>query len=394
MTRLKGLRLFALIVLFFATSRLSGSDLGQLARDLAGRISALPNATGTINLTIRENETVSATELRELRRLVVEELRKRHVKVSQEPGALTIALSFSEALRGRLLIAEIRTGETPDAIILPGPARSSAHAPLRRVSLLKSLVWRQDEPILDFVLLSHRILILSPGRIALIQNEGQGWNEQSSWDFPGVEHLPRDPRGRLLLIGSEFRAYLPRHVCHATVEPGSRLDCEPSDGGWPVVPADPSDTRLRLAAGRNYFDRLQTSKGAPADLPPFYAAAVLPGQAGPVWALTTLEGGTRFYDSRSAEIGRTKGWGPNLASLDVPECGSWILAVTDTEAGKEALQAFQWVTDHPIAGSERVELEGVPTALWADEGGRVRLVTRDLESGRYAAWSVALVCAD
>jgi len=107
-----------------------------------------------------------------------------------------------------------------------------------------------------------------------------------------------------------------------------------------------------------------------------------------------MDGNTRFYNSRSAEIGRTNSWGPNLASAQVPDCGSWVLAVIESEAGKEALQAFQWMTDHPMAGSERLELDGVSTALWADEGNRVRLVTRDLKSGRYVAWSVALVCAD
>jgi len=393
-TRRKGLPLLVLIILFFTMSRMSGSDVEQLARELAERISALPKVTDSIRLTTRENGTVPAAELQELRRLVIQELRKRRVKLSQEPTAPAVTMSFSEGVKGRLLIAEIQAGEAPDAIILPVPGGSSAIAPVRHVSLQKSLVWRQDQPILDFVLLPNKIVILSPEKISLIQNEEHGWKEQYSWDLSAVEHLPRDPRGRLLVTGSEFRAYLPQHECHAPVEPGSRMECEPSDRGWPVIPADPADAHLRLAPGRNYFVQLRTSKGSTAEFPPFYGAASLPGTKGPIWAVSTLQGDTRVYDSRSAEIARAKGWGPNLASADVPECGSWILAITESEGGKEALQAFQWATDRPLAGSERLELEGVSTALWADEGSRVRLVTRDLRSGRYAAWSVALVCAD
>ncbi len=394
MTGRKGLPLSVLIIFFFAASRVNGSDLGQLARDLAERISALPIATGSIRLDTRENGTVSFSELRQFRQLVVDELKKRRVKLSQEPGTRTIVITFGEGLRGKLVIAETQTGDGPDAIILPIPAGSSATAPFRRVSLQKSLVWRQDEPILDFVLLPGKMVILSAQKISLIQNEEPGWKEQYSWDLGAIEHLPRDPRGRLLLTGSEIRAYLPRHECHAAAEPGSALACDPSEAGWPVVPADPSDSRIRLAAGRNYFDQLRTPKGVSAGLPPFYAAALMRGQAGPMWAITTLGGDTRIYDSRPVEIARTSGWGPNLTSGEVPGCGSWLLAVTDSEGGKEALQAFQWMTDRPIAASERLELEGVSTALWADEGNRVRLVTRDLKSGRYAAWSVALVCAD
>ncbi|MFB3903199.1 MAG: hypothetical protein ACE15E_07085 [Acidobacteriota bacterium] len=383
-----------LMILFFAASQLRGCDLEQLARDLAGRISALPDMTGSVNLAARETGTASDAELRELRRLVAEELNKRRVKLSQEPAALNIVISFSEALRGRLLIAEVRAGETPDAVILPCPARSSLHAPRRRVSLQRSLVWRQDEPILDFALLPQSTLILSPRRISLFRNEEQGWKEQYSWDLSAVEQLPRDPRGRLLVSGAELRVYLPQHECHAALEPGNSLACEPGGAGWPIAQADASGTYLRLVPGRNYFDQLRSSKGAPPSVPPFYAAAVLAGPKAPLWAVTGLDGETRFYDSRPAEIGRTKGWGPDLASAEVPECGTWIVAITGSEAGQEALQAFQWVTGHPVAGSERLELEGVSTALWPDEGNRVRLVTRDLKSGKYAAWSVALVCAD
>ncbi len=388
------MRSLVLIILLIAISRLYGSDLEQLARDLAERIAALPEVTDSIRLIAPDNGAISGNELRELRRMVGEELKKRHLKLSQEPAALTIEMTFTESLRGRLLVAEIRAGQEPNAIVLPVPAGPSTIATVRRVSLQRSLVWRQDDPILDFAALPGKILILSPTRISLIENQEHGWKEQCSWDLGGVDRLPRDPRGRLLLNGSEFRAYLPRNECHAAAEPGSQLQCEPSDRGWPVLPADPADTRVRLSAGRNYFDQLRSAKPVPADLPAFYAAAVVSGQKGPVWAVSTVEGETRFYDSRSPEIYRTKAWGPNLASLEVPECGSWFLAITEAEAGKESLQAFQWAGDRPVAGSERVELEGVSTALWADEGNRVRLVTRDLKSGRYAAWSVALACAD
>jgi hypothetical protein len=386
--------LLVLIVLVLAASRVNGSDLGQLARDLADRISALHIATGALRLETREDGSADAAELRELRQLVADELKKRHVQFSREPGAPTIRISFSEGLRGRLLIAQIQESESSDAIILPVPAGSPGSAPLQRVSLQKSFVWRQDEPILDFVLLPGKVLILSPTKVSLVENQENGWKEQYSWDLGTVEHLPRDPRGRLLLSDSEFTAYLPRHECRAAAEPGSRLQCEPSDRGWPIIPADPFDARLRIAAGRNYFDQLQTSNGSPPGWPPFYAAATIREQAGTGWAITTLAGNARIYDSRLVEIGQTRLWGPNLASAEVPECGNWLLAVIDSEGGKEALQAFQWVTDRPVAGSERLELEGVSTALWADGENRVRLVTRDLKSGRYAAWKVALVCAD
>ena len=306
MIRRKGLPSLVLIILFLAVSRVCGSDLEQLARDMAERIAALPNMAESIRLTSRETPAGSSSELRELRRMIADELKKRHLKISQEPaGSLTITLTMGESLRGRLLIAEIQTSDEPNAIIIPVRAGSSTANPSRRVSLQKSLVWRQDEPILDFVSQPGKILVLSPTRIALIQNQGQGWKEQYSWDLGSVERLPRDPRGRLLLSGSDFRAYLPRTECRASLEPGSALTCEPSDRGWPVTPGDPSDTRIRLAAGRNYFDQLRSRNFSPADLPPFYSAAIISGQTGPMWAVATVEGETRFYDARLSG-GRTE----------------------------------------------------------------------------------------
>jgi len=372
-----------------------GADLTQLSKDIAGRIASRRPRPESIRVLTCGTPGAHQSKLRQVRQILEQELRRRRLNLVEEAAALTVTLSFGEGLKGRILIAEVnaleqRDLDAKDIIIVPIPAE----APSRGISFQKSLLWRQNQPILDFVVQGDRLWILSPRRISALENIEHGWKERTGWDLENVEHVQRDPRGRLFVDSTGLRAFLPGVQCEGNAEPGSRVTCSTTDRGFPATPSDPTLATIRLAPGRNYFDQLRTSRGLVRDLPSFYTVAVVSGPGGPVWALSDLGRRTRIYNSTFSEIGQASGWTSELASAELGECGSWILAGTENGDGQEGLQAFQWIGDRPVAGGERLELDGVVTALWPDGGNRVRLVERNLESGGYAAWSVTLICVN
>jgi hypothetical protein len=382
------------VVSFFGSDAV-GQDLKTSVVELGKRIMVSLPSGAVVGLTIRETGLPEGkAEAQRVITMLETELRKARVRVARTPDAatLTIRVGLSEGLQGRLLIAELPAETAPDAIILPLTASSSATRSLRPVSLRQSLLWRQSEPILDVVLDSGRLWVLSPSSLALYEGQSGAWKEKTRWALDAATGF-RDPRGRLDTIGDSPIVLLPGWECAPAGGAEARLACHPTDRGWPI---NRSDRRAAMfpKSGRNYFERLQTDAGVATGAPPFFSAAFVPGgEAGGAWALACLDGVTRILDASFRPKTTVADWGSDLAGFDSESgCAPGLIAVLSRDDGRDALQAFRLSGSRLEPASEALDLDGAVSALWAETSTRAALVVK--EKNAYAASLLDISCAD
>jgi hypothetical protein len=356
-----------------------GGDMAGAARDLA-RTVADAVAHVPVAVTVKNLSTLSAGETAEIRRVFESEL-----KPAGQPAA-EVQLTISENLTQFLLVAEIdRHGERQ--VLLESwprtPAPSTAAAPDKtpRVTLEKKLLWEQDQPILDAAQTADALLVLDATRVLLVR----GGDRQSA-PIPATHPWPRDMRGRLSAGNSTFTAYLPGTICRGSTQPQLSLECHDSDDPWLLAPG----AIAIFTPDRNLFQgHLDIEPGGARDLPPFYSAAPV----GDAWIFAAADGRAQVY-TRSWELAANiDQWGSDIAGIQTP-CGLRILATRSTSLSEpDAIQSYeiQLSGDRPNPAGPALDFSGPIVALWS-AGNSATAVSRDLQTGRYAAYSLAPIC--
>jgi hypothetical protein len=409
---------------------------GDAVRELAARIVSRIGVHATLTLTVRNLSSLGADEASEVRSALRAELRHQGVRLvvpEQAQGRDLTAptakrgrpdravVTLSENVQGYLWVAEIRPSRvkpedsgTPEVVMLE-VMRSGKRQPVQAptsLALRKSLVWEQDGPILDFAAVEPSgsvSLVLSLSKISLVRRRTQPGlaNEAAAQTEPSIllphtRPWPRDPRGRLV-IGPDhsFDAYLPGVKCRGNVQtdvtPALTLDCQDADDAWPV---GSGVARVGLVTGRNFFDgRLTTSDGKGREVPPFFSAAELPsqevlGKSGPLWVFGGLDGRVRVTINGSG-LAAFEGWGSDLAPIKADCAHSWlVLSDTARESIEpDAVRAYEIARGEAVAASPAVDFAGPVTALWSEgDGSSALAVSRNLETGRYEAYSLSISC--
>jgi hypothetical protein len=357
-------------------------DMGGAARDLARTVAAAV-AHEPVAVTVKNLSTLGAGETAEIRRVFESEL-----KAAGQP-ATEVQLTISENLTQFLLIAEIhRAGERQ--VLLESwprtPAASTA-APRdkpARVTLEKKLLWEQDQPILDAAQTGDALLVLDGTRVLLVRGE-----ERQSAPIPATHAWPRDLRGRLSVSNTAFTARLPGTICRGGTQPQLSLECHDSQDPWLLAPG----AIALFAPDRNLFQgHIDIEPGGARDLPPFYSAA----PAGDAWIFVAADGRAHVYTQAWESAGTIDQWGSDIAGIQTP-CGVRILATRPaTLAEPDAIQAYELGAGGPINSAlnpagPALEFSGPITALWS-AGNSATAVSRDLQTGRYAAFSLAPTC--
>ncbi len=356
-------------------------DMGSAARDLARSVAA---AVGhdPVTLSVKNASTLRAAEVAEIRRAFESEL-----KAAGQPAA-DVQLTISENLTQFLLVGEIHRGGERQVLFESWPRTPAAGNPVAdkpvRVTLEKKLLWEQDQPILDVAQPAGGVLILDGARVLLVRGD-----ERQSAQIPRTQPWPRDLRGRLSVSDTTFTAYLPGTICRGGTEPRLSLDCVDSQDPWLLAPG----AIARFAPERNLFQgHVDIQPGGVRDLPPFYSAA----PAGDGWIFAGADGRAHFYTRSWEPAGAIEQWGSDIAAVATP-CGAHILATRGTRmAEPDAIQAFELDATAPMGSAPNpagpaLEFSGPITALWS-AGSTATAVSRDLETGRYAAFSLAATC--
>jgi hypothetical protein len=214
--------------------------------------------------------------------------------------------------------------------------------------------------------------------------------------IPVTRAWPRDLRGRLLAQGDAYQAYLPGLTCNGNAGGGISIMCREATL-WPIGAGPRMLGFAQFTPARNYFDgRVIAPNGSPVSVPPFFSAAGFQAGGAPAWALAGVDGQTHLYN---APVKNSSAWaavGNGIAGLE-SDCGgrSQVLASAAGDSTvSDSVSAYDVIDGAPRATGDAVAFPGPVTALWpAAERGVAFAVSRDLRSGRYAAFRLAITCA-
>jgi len=347
------------------------------ARDLARTVAAAL-AHEPVAVTVKNLSALSAADTAEIRRVFESEF-----KAAGQPAA-EVQLTISENLTQFLLVAEIRRGGDRQLLLESWPRTPAApNAKPARVTLEKKLLWEQDQPILDAAQTAGAMLVLDATRVLMVRGA-----ERQSAPIPATHPWPRDSRGRLSVSDTAFTAYLPGTICRGSTQPQLSLACRDSQDPWLLAPG----AIAVFAPDRNVFQgHIDIEPGGPRDLPPFYSAA----PAGDGWIFAAAEGRAHVYSHSWEAAANIDQWGSDIAAIQTP-CGPRILATRPTSLTEpDAIQPYQLGPEPtgaaPYPAGPALEFSGPITALWS-AGNSATAVSRDRQTGRYAAFSLAPNC--
>ncbi len=383
------------------------ADRTQPVADLAKQIAAI-TGPGPVELTMRNLSSLSAEELPAIRKMLERDLRGYGVRVSDTQSATAIRVTLSENASGGLWVAEVQEGtEVQVAMISVSLRRSNETQAGVGIMLRKSLIWQQQEPVLDTLTLqsadSRRMLVLEPRRLVSYAMSGSTWTREQEFAITHSRPFPRDMRGRLLGgQGHLFNAYLPGVLC--TGDQSEKLltvSCSDSDDPWPLSsPLETQNTVLQKAfysATRNYFTGV-LAPGFGMQLQPFYDSTIFPRPNGTAMLFNGIDGKVVMAENNILKpVAGTRDWGSDLVSIR-SGCGSGtqVLVSASGVAPIDSVRAYEIPGREAVPVSPPLALEGPVMALRpSEESTAVTLVVRTGTRGqtqRYEVYRVSALC--
>ncbi len=361
--------------LWLAPCAEAAEDLASAAREL-GRKTVGVVGRDAVAVSWRNLSSLGAADVLRARGAFDGALRDGGAR-SMESASGDARVTISENQTAYLLVEELWRGDDRQVWMASWPRTGGERATFAAATVDKKLLWEQDDPILDAAVAGDSVIVLTPA--ALIRTA-----PLQSAPLPATKAGPRDPRGRLRVLGAAIHANLPGVTCSGTVEPLS-VSCKPGDEPWTVDSAGRALLLANFAAGRNYFDgRVVSQAGARKTIPPFYSAAAADG----IWIVAAVDGRAVLFDSAMEPAGNAGvAWGSDVAGSDTLCGGAPVVLASRAGDGADAIQAFAVVNRTPVALGQAVEMPGRVTALWAPGIAVVR------NGAKYQAYSITVGCA-
>ncbi len=395
-----------LSVFFFLPVLLQADDLAGNEQQLARKIAAI-TGPGAVALTVENHSSLTAKETETVRNGLRASLESLSVHiVAEDQAAASISVTLSENPQSYVWAAMIRVGsETNAALVsMPRPERSGLKSDSFPITLRKTPLWEQAEPILDVVVLQEtpeptELAVLDTEAVTFYVRRTNKWITEQRLPISHTRPWPRDPRGRLLVARDRtVEAYLPGVRCGMTKQSVLALDCRNSDDPWPIGGGAEASGSLPQSgfytAKRNFFTGDVTPHiGKFATVPKFYSAAAIPRAGYALWLFSGTDGLLHMVDGISDQPWRP-GWGSDIAVVK-SACGSaWTVLATSNAAASDFVKAYDLPDREPMPVSAPLEVGGPVTALWsAGDAGSAIAVTSNRETGKYAAYRVQVACS-
>jgi hypothetical protein len=383
-------------ILAFASATVWSQTYDEQAHGLAQKISASLKPCEAVALWFRNISAMTPSEVNAAGTVLERELRALGVPLAEPAAAaVRVAVTFSENLRESVWVAEIRHPDRSDTAMefRPKPPVGATAPP---VTIEKKLLLDEDQRILDLALMARDLLVLDSEAVSVYETSSAHWQRKLSVRIPSTRPWPRDLRGRLMVQGDAYQAYLPGLTCQGNMSGGLSITCR-EESLWPVGAGPGMLGFADFSLGRNLFSgRVLAPNGSSKSFPPFFSAAALEPRRDGVWAFAGADARIHLYNSAMENAGGWAGWGSDIASVE-SECGmrSQVLATASGDGGiADSVTAYEIVGSSPQLAGDAVSFPGPVTALWAAaERSLAFAVSYDLGTGRYAAFRLAITCA-
>jgi hypothetical protein len=382
-------RFFSPIILIFLAFTVRSQNFDAPARAMARKITSAINTREPATFSFRSAGAVSPSDADAARESLQREL--PGAGVSAVPQAdVSVVVTLSDNLRGWVWVADIRKGDSREVVMEEWPKVQEA-AGTGSVVVEARRVFDQEQRILDFAPFHLGLLVLDAEAVSVYENSGGAWRRKLSARIPVARAWPRDLRGRLFVQGDVYEAYLPGVTCTGSAASGLSITCR-DEGLWPL---EPTAHGVSIPA-RNFFEIFVLPDGLQKRVPPFFSVAALAGRGRAAWIFGATDGRTHVYNAMFEPGVSWSGWGSDVAVAE-SECGSRTLLLatgSGDDTAPDFVQAYEMTAAaaHPVG--DPVSFPGPVTALWAaSERGTVMAVSRDLKSGRYAAFRLSIPCS-
>jgi len=398
--------------------RAAASDAWEApASELADQIAAILGP-GQAHLTIRNLSSISNDEIPVIRRVLMEDLKTHGVVMADAESANAIRVTLSESARERMLVAEVVEGnQTQVAMVDLGPIQSRQAPITNSLTVMRQQILTSREPVVSILETPSGIVALEPGQLVIYAHGPDGWQQQQRMSVASSHALARDPRGAMLgyASGSSFVAWLPGVECSGSSAAQSQptnwtIQCRESDDPWAITQPPLDSTNWGTAAtgmnvlatplsafynsARDYFTGV-VSPSVGVDLPPFYAAALIPRSAGSgALLISGIDGRVQLAESGALKtVSGTRDWGSDFAVLH-SGCGAGVqvIASSSGEAANDSLRAYEVPALEAVPASAPLAMDGTVTALWtAPDGKSVLTVVRNA-ANEYEVDGVTALC--
>ncbi len=398
----------------------AATDWSQPEQQLARKIVAV-TGPGTVALSVENRSSLGKREQEIIQnglRSALETTGLRFVDADQ--SAATIAISLSENATDYVWVAQIRQGANETAVVMvsmPRPAGSVAVRESVPLSLRKTLLWTQDDAVLDVAVLEDNgtpthIAVLNAEKVGIYRWQAGKWQQEQVLSIVHARPWPRDLRGRLVPARDHLLdVYLPGVICRSMQGAPLSLNCRETDDPWPIVPAGLSGVSFSGFAGgpasttipsmgafyaptRNFFTGALTSGiGKFTSVPKFYSAAFLPREKYLLWLFAATDGHVHVIDGVNDQVARFA-WGSDLTTVKTACGAGWQVLATSSDASADSVRAYEVPDRDPVAVSAAIDFPGAITALWTEAKGDTAIaVAKNRETGSYEAYRLAVDCS-
>jgi len=393
------------------------------AADLADQIAAILGP-GQAHLTIRNLSTISNDEIPLIRRLLSEDLKTRGVAMAGAESANTIRVTLSQDWLDGLWVAEIGEGSTTQvAMVRAGLVHgASSDAGVKQpIALRKQIFWSENvatpplslpqfgtDSVLAVAETNSGLVVVTDEGVMTYALSFQTWSFQKRFPFAERSSVPRDARAIAIPAadGGSFTVFAAGLACAgsytlptdaaAMPRDGWAFRCHASDDPWPIA-ADASGAPQLKAfynSARDYFTGV-VSPSVGVDLPPFYAAALIPRSSGNAALLIGgSDGKVQLAENNALKIvSGTRDWGSDFAVLH-SGCGAGVqvIASSSGEAASDSLRAYELPALEAVPASAPLAMEGTVTALWSAPDGKSVLAVVRNAANEYEVDRVTALC--
>jgi len=390
----------------------------QLARTIAS-----VTGPGTVALTVENHSSLGRRDSDVVQnglRMALEQSGIHFVKPEQ--AVASVAITLSENVTSYVWVAQIHQSAAEPAVAMvsvPRSGRANTTHDSMPITLHRTLLWSQNDPILDVSILEEngsptRIAVLSAENISFYRLQGGKWQPEQVQAIAHTKPWPLDVRGRLVLDKDhKLDAYLPGVICHGVGTP--TLGCRGSDDPWPLVPgsligsatlfpaagmsssasAAVSQVTAFFAPTRNFFTGVLTPAiGKFSNVPKFYSAAFIPRDRYTLWLFAATDGRVHTLDGMSDQAPKLD-WGSDIATVRTACGAGWqVMATSRAPDGSDTMRAYEFPDRDPVGVSPAADMPGEVSALWTESKGDSAIaIVNDRETGSYEAYRLAVACS-